>query len=122
MAKKAKTRPAYEIADELEQVRSQMAQLKAEDARLSREFLEKLHDEGLTEAGNYKISKARSLKVANETKVMEWVKNYPACLTINVSKVKKVFQLGFEDPTAHGFKIVETERIIPKGGASEDEE
>lgn len=123
MAKKAKAkRSATELADEIQQTRAEMALLKEEDAALTREFLEALHSEGVTEAGNYKISKAKSLKVADEGKAMEWVKEYPACLTINTSKVKKVFQLGFEDPTAHGFKIVETERIIPKGGPSEDEE
>lgn len=113
-AKTKKTRTALDISSELENIRFQKAELTELDKRLTAELKTMLHDANQTEAGNYKISIARSLEVADEKVAMMWAaKNY--CLKVDTTKAKEILRHTFEDPSKFGFSVAEKESVVPKG-------
>lgn len=122
MAKvKPRKRTADQIAKDLSDVRLDMALIKELDAKLTTEFKEALHEEGATEAGNYQLSTARTLKVTNSALAFKWAEG-KNCLKIDVSAAREALRHEFTDPAAYGFTVVETERVVPKRGLEDNEE
>lgn len=123
MAKKKETkRAAFAIATDVAEVRSQMAKLKDEDVRLTTELKEAMHDEHLTEAGNYQLSTARTLKVADPVLAFKWAEGKNGVLKIDVAKAREALRHDFTDPTTYGFAVVESESVRPKGKPLVDNE
>lgn len=121
MAKK-KTEPeirkAIDIADDVAEVRGQMAELKKEDTMLTALLKEALHTEQKKEAGNYQLSTVVTLKVSDEKLAMPWATEKGA-IKIDTAKVREILRHTFDDPSKYGFAKVESERIVPKGGSLE---
>lgn len=111
---------AYEIADALEKERDIIKEHQIIERRLTAELLDAFHREQLTDAGNYKVSRAVTLKVENMDLALRWcIAN--GYVKPDTTKVKQVLRHGFEQPEDYGFTAVRSERIIPKNSREEEE-
>ncbi len=119
--KTKKIRTALDVSNELENVRYQKAELDELDKRLTTELKTMLHDTQQKEAGNYKLSVARSLKVEDEKVAMLWATNN-RCVKVDTSKAKEILRHTFEDPSKFGFSVQEKESVVPKGRKQVNEE
>ena len=118
--KKQKILSAVDIADALEAVRLNMADQKKVERDLTAQLLDALHAEQIDRAGNYKLSKAISLKVVEPEVAVQWAAQ-TNCLKVDTSKAMQILRHSFDDPNKYGFERVETERIVPIKGTKEEE-
>lgn len=114
------TRAPFEIADQIGDVRKQMASLKELDTKLTAEFKAACHQRQIKEAGNYQLSTTRALKVKDEKKAFVWASD-KNCLKIDTAKAKEILRHTFDDPSKFGFAVVESESVRPKGKDIDEE-
>ncbi len=113
-----------ELANTLEDIRRNLADLRTQERLVTKSLLETLHQEGSTHAGNYHIVKADTFKVGDEELALSFALER-GLTKIDVSKVKKVFQLDtnlrFQDPEQYGFSVVTQEKIAPVHGSLDED-
>lgn len=116
-------RSALNIAEELLSVRAEKKTIDALEKTLTTALKEAMHTEMTKEAGLFELSTARTLSVSDKVVAWEWAKENN-CLVpekIDTSKAKEILRHTFDDPSKFGFAVVESERIVPKGRASDEE-
>lgn len=120
MEKSKKIEDADSVATQLHVVRTNIATQKLLERSLTTKLLERLHEEQKNQAGDYKISKAISLKIVDPEKAQQWAlpRN---CIKVDTTKAKLIFRMNFENPEQYGFERTEQEKIIPIKSNNEDE-
>ncbi len=120
--KKAAKRSAIDLAIDLLKVRTEKKTIDALEKTLTAALKDAMHSEGTREAGEYEISIARTLKVADPEIAGAWAKENNCVVPekIDTSKAKEILRHTFDNPSKFGFAVVESERIVPKGGKDEE--
>lgn len=115
---------ADEVADQLEIVRTAIAEKKLIERKLTAQLLEMLREIPDHKAGNYHITKADTFKVAVQELALPFALQR-GLVTISTAKVHKTWQLDenlrFQDPATYGFEVVTQEKVSPIKGARDDE-
>lgn len=107
----------------LYETRARRKEIEKDEKKLVKELLEAMHEEQLHEVASFQLSVARTLKVEDEALARSWAVEH-LCMTpekIDTSKAKEVLRHSFDDPSKYGFAVVESERIVPKGAAEDNE-
>lgn len=114
--KKSTKQSAEELAILLAEVRSRMAQDKTLNDALTADFKKALIREGVSEAGNYQLTKATTFKVVTPELAIPFALERNL-VKIDTGAVHDVFRmdekLRFEDPSRFGFESVLQERVVP---------
>ncbi len=115
---------ALALSQQLEDVRTKAAELKALNDKLTKAFKAALENEGISEAGNYRLERSTSFKVSVEELALPFALQRNL-VKIDTAKVHEVFRLDadlrFKDPEQFGFAVVDTVRVAPIRGGKDDE-
>ncbi len=115
---------ALVLSQQLEDVRTKAAELKTLNDKLTKAFKAALENEGINEAGNYRLERSTSFKVSVEELALPFALQRNL-VKIDTAKVHEVFRLDadlrFKDPEQFGFAVVDTVRVAPIRGGKDDE-